>query len=606
MKRIICLFIIILASGWAVLAQDQPGTVKFPAGIDSPDSLFRAADNARSTLASSITTGATTVPLASASSFPASGSAIIESGATYEVIYYTSKSGNSLIGVTRGAQSTTPLFFPSGSTVRSPVLAVHHNTQSAAIQAAETKIGSGACVAANGKFLKGTGPGASCWGDILIADVSGLQAALDSKAASAHTHGASDTTSGVFNTARLGTGTADSTKYLRGDGSWTTLPAATPGGNEGDFQIKSGSSFAGVGSTGTSNVVRADNPTLTSFSVTKSSFPLIHIGASGEPKLHINPYTGGLSGYHQILSNAYYNGSFNFDDGSLFAGGLRVRMTTGRAESYVAFLVSATAGSASLNEVFKTDGDGNGTFTGSAIAPKFCFTGTVCEYAGAGSPEGVITGGIGATYRNTTNGDLYRKSSGAGNTGWVRNSPGGSSGEIQFNDSGAFGGSLLKQSTNTIEQYNSTSAQTASIYNTRTDASNYERFSTTWISNIAFLRTENAGTGSSRPIALHGSTIYLQNAAALGWQISSGHLQAQVDGGVDIGAAGGNRPANVFAQISTTAPKHCYTATVCDFAGAGSPEGVVTGGIGSTYRNTTNGDLYRKTSGAGNTGWTTP
>lgn len=41
-------------------------------------------------------------------------------------------------------------------------------------------------------------------------------------------------------------------------------------------------------------------------------------------------------------------------------------------------------------------------------------------------------------------------------------------------------------------------------------------------------------------------------------------------------------------------------------AGAGSPEGSITAPIGSIYTNSTNGDLYRKTSGTGNTGWVTP
>ncbi len=43
---------------------------------------------------------------------------------------------------------------------------------------------------------------------------------------------------------------------------------------------------------------------------------------------------------------------------------------------------------------------------------------------------------------------------------------------------------------------------------------------------------------------------------------------------------------------------------VSDTAGAGSPEGAVTAPVGSRYTNTTNGTLWTKTSGTGNTGWT--
>lgn len=61
-----------------------------------------------------------------------------------------------------------------------------------------------------------------------IANVTGLQTALDGKqaagsyAASTHTHAASDITSGTINPARLGSGTANNTTFLRGDNTWAT------------------------------------------------------------------------------------------------------------------------------------------------------------------------------------------------------------------------------------------------------------------------------------------------------------------------------------------------------------------------------------------------
>lgn len=66
------------------------------------------------------------------------------------------------------------------------------------------------------------------WLATAIADVSGLQTALDGKqtsgsyAASTHTHAASDIASGTVATARLGSGTANETTFLRGDQTWAT------------------------------------------------------------------------------------------------------------------------------------------------------------------------------------------------------------------------------------------------------------------------------------------------------------------------------------------------------------------------------------------------
>lgn len=71
-------------------------------------------------------------------------------------------------------------------------------------------------------------------------------------------------------------------------------------------------------------------------------------------------------------------------------------------------------------------------------------------FSGYGSPEAVITAGIGSLYLRANGGAgtaLYIKESGTGNTGWVTigvapgpASPGGSSGDIQYNNSGSFGG----------------------------------------------------------------------------------------------------------------------------------------------------------------------
>lgn len=53
-------------------------------------------------------------------------------------------------------------------------------------------------------------------------EITNLVTDLAGKAASSHTHNASDINAGTINTARLGSGTANSTTFLRGDNTWAT------------------------------------------------------------------------------------------------------------------------------------------------------------------------------------------------------------------------------------------------------------------------------------------------------------------------------------------------------------------------------------------------
>lgn len=95
-------------------------------------------------------------------------------------------------------------------------------------------------------------------------------------------------------------------------------------------------------------------------------------------------------------------------------------------------------------------------------------------------------------------GAAWEAASGGGGT------PAGSSGQFQFNDGGIFAAADLWQATNVIEQRNSTNAQTFNIYNTYTDASNYERGFMKWNANEFQIGTEAAGAGTARQAVLFG------------------------------------------------------------------------------------------------------
>jgi len=78
---------------------------------------------------------------------------------------------------------------------------------------------------------------------------------------------------------------------------------------------------------------------------------------------------------------------------------------------------------------------------------------------------------------------------------------------------------LSRDIANVLAQRNGANAQTFRLYNTYTDASNYERLSTTWTSNVCYTKPENAGTGSARlyvPVTGSTTVASLPSAATAG------------------------------------------------------------------------------------------
>jgi hypothetical protein len=149
------------------------------------------------------------------------------------------------------------------------------------------------------------------------------------------------------------------------------------------------------------------------------------------------------------------------------------------------------------------------------------------------------TDGVGVPVGGTTGQVLAKASADDYDTEWVDQSggggsPGGSDTQVQFNDGGVFGGdagltfnktlgSLSLNATgqlafsndlflrrdgaaNTLAQRNGTNAQTFRLYNTFTDASNYERGFMRWNSNVLEIGAEGAGTGSKRNLSIAAGT----------------------------------------------------------------------------------------------------
>ena len=115
---------------------------------------------------------------------------------------------------------------------------------------------------------------------------------------------------------------------------------------------------------------------------------------------------------------------------------------------------------------------------------------------------------------------------------------------------------LYRDAANTLALRNSTNAQTFRVYNTFTDASNYERGSFAWNTNNFDITVGQAGTGSARSMRIYttgAASLQLGANNSLQWFINtSGHFLAAVDNTYDIGASGANRPRSIYVGSQIT------------------------------------------------------
>ena len=82
-------------------------------------------------------------------------------------------------------------------------------------------------------------------------------------------------------------------------------------------------------------------------------------------------------------------------------------------------------------------------------------------------------------------------------------------GQILGRTSAFYGGRLLIQSADHVVSIgDGANAQTFNIYNTYTDASNYERGFMKWNSNVLEIGTESAGTGTNRELYLRTANVF--------------------------------------------------------------------------------------------------
>jgi len=138
---------------------------------------------------------------------------------------------------------------------------------------------------------------------------------------------------------------------------------------------------------------------------------------------------------------------------------------------------------------------------------------------------------------------------------------------------------LISNGVGTLEQRGGTNAQTFRVYNTYTDASNYERGFMQWTANFFEVGTVGAGTGNSaRSVRLKttgaGNVILTTNGGDRWYVNSSGHFLAAADNTYDIGASGATRPRNVYVAGLADIRGSLYVGGSVEFIGVSA--GVVT------------------------------
>lgn len=151
---------------------------------------------------------------------------------------------------------------------------------------------------------------------------------------------------------------------------------------------------------------------------------------------------------------------------------------------------------------------------------------------------------------------------------------------------------LSRRAAGNLQMVNGANAQELTLYNTFTDASNYERAELGWVTSTGefLISTERAGTGANRTIEIKpaggmvigfGATndMRFQEGATIQWRIISGGVfRPETDNAIDLGGAS-NRVRDLYVGRDLFRPggtQAIFRSSTAITSGAGASAGTLT------------------------------
>jgi len=133
---------------------------------------------------------------------------------------------------------------------------------------------------------------------------------------------------------------------------------------------------------------------------------------------------------------------------------------------------------------------------------------------------------------------------------------------------------LYRDAANTLAQRNGTNAQTFRLYNTYTDAANYERGGLEWTGNVMNIGSfAAAGTGLVRDVQFMRNGAVFAQLISAGWNFLT-HVVFNIDNTYDIGQNGAFRPRDIHVarDLKVAGRTHVSVVATASLPAAGAAE----------------------------------